>query len=116
MSRTETYRGILRKVQADGLFDLEFYCKIVLEQHGFNGLSSGCKTYTESIYEELDDKFIVLDGGLYEFIEKEDLGEDYFCYMKKNDGGTINFITQFYNGGTCLNEMLEDELIRISNK
>lgn len=112
MSRVETYRGKLKKV--NGTEEIEELCKKVLEENGFYGISKCSKSYSESIYDELDDKYVMLDGTLYE-IEKEELGDDYFCNLKRNDDGSIDFYTQFYNGGTYLNEMLEDELINFKD-
>lgn len=115
MSRVETYRGRLIKVENGSVpnkwpVSLEELCKKVLKENGFNEISKSCKSYEESIYDELDDKYVVLNHTLYE-IEKEELGDDYFCSLKRNKDGSIDFYTQFYNGGTYLNEMLEDELI-----
>jgi hypothetical protein len=120
MSRVETYRGRLIKVQNGSLpnewpVSLEELCKKVLEKNGFHGISKCSKSYTESIYDELDDKYVVLNNTLYE-IEKEEIdGDDYFCNLKRNNDGSIDFYTQFYNGGTYLNEMLEDELINFKD-
>lgn len=110
MSRVETYRGRLIKVNGP----IEEICRLVLEENGFHGISKCCKSYSESIYDELDDKYVVLNETLYR-IEKEELGDDYFCSLKRNKDGSIDFYTQFYNGGTYLNEMLEDELINFKD-
>ncbi len=116
MSRVETYRGKLIKVPNGSVpnvwpLSLEELCKKVLKENGFNEISKCSKSYTESIYDELDDKYVVLNNTLYE-IEKEEIDcDDYFCHLKRNEDGSIDFYTQFYNGGTYLNEMLEDGLI-----
>jgi hypothetical protein len=34
--------------------------------------------------------------------------------MQKNEDGTITFVMQFYNGGTCLSECIEEELEKIN--
>jgi hypothetical protein len=36
--------------------------------------------------------------------------------LTKNEDGTISFIGQFYNGGTCLDEMLEEALDEMKEK
>jgi hypothetical protein len=41
---------------------------------------------------------------------KELDGEDDINNLTENEDGTISFVTRFYNGGTCLTEMLEDGL------
>lgn len=36
--------------------------------------------------------------------------------LKENTDGTISFIGQFHNGGTCLSEMIEESLNNQKNK
>ena len=52
--------------------------------------------------------YLCLENSMYEFIEIEerDVCENY-CYLEKIDDGTYRFDAQFYNGGTCLSEMIE---------
>ena len=48
---------------------------------------------------------------LLEFIEHQELDEyEDIEYYKKNDDGTIDFAVEYYNGGTCLEECLEEFL------
>ena len=48
---------------------------------------------------------------MYEWLEHECKydEEDDFCDLKENQDKTISIHAQFYNGGTCLNEVLNDE-------
>lgn len=39
--------------------------------------------------------------------------DDYSIEATKNEDGTFDFIAQFYNGGTCLEECLEEALERL---
>jgi hypothetical protein len=115
MSRVETYIGKLTKVRNGSIpnefpVSLEEVCKRVLQENGYDKISEGSDSYKESIYDELGDRYVVLNNTLYE-IEKEELGDEYFCHSKTNDDGSISFFTQFYNGGTQLNEMLEEYLL-----
>lgn len=67
--------------------------------------------------DEVEDKYIVLRGQteetkdqlcLCEFLEHAEWGEDDdTSYIKEEDKNTYSFITEFYNGGTCLPEVLE---------
>ena len=51
---------------------------------------------------------------LIEMLEHKEFGEDeYPLEVSKNEDGTFDFIAQFYNGGTCLEECLEEELERL---
>lgn len=51
---------------------------------------------------------------LVEMLEHKEFEEDeYPLEVSKNEDGTFDFIAQFYNGGTCLEEYLEEELERL---
>ena len=41
---------------------------------------------------------------------KEEEAYDYVSYIDKGPDGSYDFIMMFYNGGTCLSEMIGDEL------
>ena len=41
---------------------------------------------------------------------KEEEACDYVSYINKEPDGSYDFIMMFYNGGTCLSEMIGDEL------
>ena len=41
---------------------------------------------------------------------KEEEACDYVSYINKEPDGSYYFIMMFYNGGTCLSEMIGDEL------
>nr|DAK70230.1 MAG TPA: hypothetical protein [Caudoviricetes sp.] len=61
-------------------------------------------------YELEDNGYIVIDGNcIYKIeLDKEfDMG-DSFVEITKTQDGVYEFITQFYNGGTDLREMLQE--------
>ena len=60
---------------------------------------------------------IEVDGTLWEIIEdnEEEDTEDISILTPNNDG-TYSYIMQFYNGGTCLSEMLEDGIKNIKEE
>lgn len=50
-------------------------------------------------------------NGIKEVIEdKEEEDTQDISILTPNNDGTYSYIMQFYNGGTCLNEMLEDSI------
>ena len=106
MSCYETHRGILKKIDTDNvrqyLFDLTNDSEI---------LNEDC-IITDFIYDNnLEDKYIIIRNCLYEWLEhkcKYD-EEDDFCFLIENQDKTISIHAQFYNGGTCLDEVLNDE-------
>ena len=105
MSRYETHRGVLKKIDTDNvrqyLFDLTNDNKILNEDYDID----------EFIYNNsLESKYIVLKNGLYEWLEHECKydEEDDFCDLTENQDKTISVHAQFYNGGTFLDEILND--------
>ena len=105
MSSYETHRGILKKIDTDNvrqhLFDLTNDNKILNEDRDID----------EFIYDNsLENKYIVLNNGLYEWLKHECKydEEDDFCDLKENEDKTISIHAQFYNGGQCLYEVLND--------
>ena len=106
MSCYETHRGILKKIDTDNvrqyLFDLTNDSEI---------LNEDC-IIEDFIYDSnLENKYIVLKNGLYEWLEHECKydEEDDFCDLKENQDKTISIHAQFYNGGTYVPEVLNDE-------
>lgn len=66
-------------------------------------------------FEPLDDKYRVLQikgqQVLVELLEHKELDEwEDIMYHSKDSNGTIDFALEYYNGGTCLDECLEDIL------
>lgn len=106
MSCYETHRGVLKKVDTDNirqyLFDLTNDKTVFDEDCNID----------EFIYDNsLESKYIVLKNSLYEWLQHECKydEEDDFCDLKENQDKTISIHAQFYNGGTYLNEILNDE-------
>lgn len=66
---------------------------------------SNAKKYNRDEYLIFDDKLFKVENHYYSWDEEET-----FCKMFKESDGSISFITQFHNGGTCFTEMMEEEL------
>lgn len=60
--------------------------------------------------------YVEVDEELYEIYDHEEQGyeADQFCHLSKNDG-ELTFVTRFYNGGTCLTEMIADSIREYNN-
>lgn len=70
------------------------------------------------LFEVFYEKYLcVKDTQVWEILEVEDLEEeDSFCRLHDNKDGTYSFHTRYYNGGTCMSEMLEDEIKTLKNE
>ena len=113
MSEMEYHSGKLRKIPMKMDDSLEQQCRrIILELDPDLDLAYVSERYNS--FEELmrDDycqEYLVLNGRVYEILEHSQSDDDTFdVWQDEND--IINFVGSFYNGGTCLNEMLEDSL------
>lgn len=114
MSDYESHSGKLRKVLPNEGETFEQLCKRLWNEEAING-----DEYTEEDYEEgglfsdFSEKFISDDDkAVWEIFDHEELGEDEdaFCKIHENKDGTYSFHSRFYNGGTCLSEMIEDSI------
>lgn len=124
MSYTERHIGKLVEVDFDrnGTTPEHFY-KMLCEYHNYNSLTvtkyRGPYTYKswEDLYwNELwdEDNLYKADGKVYKLVEHVEIENDIFKFWK-NEDGSISFVVEFYNGGTCLSEMIE-EGVREVNK
>lgn len=113
MSDYETHCGKLRKVDLQGKSKEEFFEELCKK----DGLEM--KSYAENWednyrYSENNDYKYVTNGEvvweIYDHVENNDL--DHFTLVSNNDE-TYTFSTTFYNGGTCLEELIEEEVSKL---
>lgn len=113
MSHTETHFGKLRKIETE--LSIEEWCK---EYCNSNGISEISSTYNDSWIDEFFDrfynKFIISNDNIYEIFDHIEADDDDVDYLHENPDGTYTFVMQFYNGGTCLSECLEEGLNRLA--
>ena len=107
MSSIELHRGILVKVNTRGL-TVEEYCEKLCKKYGYEIAYEG-DTYVTTLT-EIDDTYKVLNGELYRCDDTEYPEDTSYLVDIKNNDGVYEYIAQFYNGGTCLNEVLENGL------
>jgi hypothetical protein len=60
---------------------------------------------------DMEDKFYVVNGNIYETIEHKEVDEASF--FKDNGDGTYDYFMSFYNGEICLIDCIENELEKI---
>lgn len=115
MSRTEFHTGKLYPVRFSG--SLEEACRDIARRHNFD-LGENWKEEFRDKFDEYSNKkdhaseeYFIHGENLYRVIDHEESdSEEYFMKLIRNSDGSISFIGQFYNGGTCFSEMLEDAL------
>jgi len=110
MSRTEHIKGKMRPLpQAEGE-TVEDQCKKILERDYPNvELDYPTKyDYKYQLIDEAYEKYVITEYTIYEILEQKDIeDDDGYVTVTDNQDGTYEFDTRFYNGGTCLSEMLE---------
>jgi hypothetical protein len=115
MSRTEFHTGKLYPVKIET--SLEETCRSIAKRFDIE-LSEDWKEDFKDAFDEYATKvtsqpeeYFIHGEKLYrviDHIESED--EEYFMRLSRNSDGSLSFIGQFYNGGTCFSEMLEEAL------
>ena len=106
MSDYETHSGKLRLLEPQNGETLEEQCKRLWIEIGEKEEEYGDKS---DLLDEYYEEFIEINESVYQvFDHKESEDQDMFCKLNKNPDGSYSFYTRFYNGGTCLSEMLKD--------
>lgn len=112
MSETENHKGKLRIVPLLDGESLEEQCQRIAIVNNFEFDSRYHYTWKECINDEGYNKFIVVKNILFEIYDHKRF-DDYSFEITEDPDGTYSFVGSFYNGGTCLNEILEDELSKL---
>lgn len=113
MSYQQTIKGVIKKV--DLMYKTpEEYAKDLFNGLGKDTLPIYYDSWIEYLCDECYREFLYINGTLFKFVEYTDISDESdYCHIKDNEDGTYSFITSFYDGGTCLIEMLEYGLKKI---
>lgn len=114
MSQTEMHIGILKKVPL--LNDLETIeevsNRLLIAVNVERDLDY--TTAFEQLKSDFYYKYFIYKECLYEAIDEEfDDGDD-ICKAKEESDETISYSLRFYNGGTCMSEMMESALNKLN--
>lgn len=119
MSDYETIKGKIRKIDLQGM-SVEEYAKRIIEEKGLaSKVAQGPYFYETNLdflkwYDDWEEgQYTTIGDDLYLIYDTCDLDSfDNYINMTSIADDTYEFYTSFYNGGTCLTEILEDEIIR----
>lgn len=108
MSQNEFHSGKLKKLDLEGK-TLEEWCEAKCKEKEIEK-RSWHDSWEEAMRDEGSEVYIIVDDEVYEVIDHYEADDDdpYFIRMTPQEDGTIAFVTQFYNGGTCFSECMED--------
>lgn len=130
MSYTELQTGKFKKIGEMTPEGVEEYCKDMCKsispEKYEDVITNGFKSYENSWFEVLNDElwktkeyhndfFVYKNDVLYRVYDvKNHEDGDGFFYKEKTGDDEYSFITQYYNGGTCLQEIIEEEIDKLS--
>lgn len=114
MSEQESIKGKLRKVDLQGKTLNEWAKDYISENYAVFAAPSVYNSWLEMLLSVFYKQFYLFNNEvLFEFVEKEEIDPNYFCFIEDNNDGTYSFYANYYNGGTCLEECLDDEFAKI---
>lgn len=110
MSHMEFHAGRLKELNLRGN-SVEDWCKLQCEVEGTKELTA--PTWVEQFtWSSPRSKDYVVVGDHVYYLAEHFAGDDmdYEMRLFPQEDGTISFVGQFYNGGTCFEEMIEEAL------
>lgn len=115
MSDYESHSGKLRIVEAKENENFEQLCKRLWIEESKNDDEFSEEFIESSLFDDFYKKYVDVNGNVWEIVEHIELGEeeDMFCKLHDNKDGTFSFHTRFYNGGTCMSEMVTEALEKL---
>jgi len=109
MSQQEYHTGKLRHISSDSV-KIEELSEKLCKENGIEEIPSYYNNWTETLGNELNNEYLILKRRLYKLEEHIEMDDAEEIQMWKNEDDTISFSANFYNGGGCLSEVLEDGL------
>lgn len=121
MSQTEYHSGRMKRIQIPEGKNLTDFCRDLLFDEGITEMPTWSSDWVEVFRDRFDgynknrDEYLIVGESLFKMIDhKETDEEDYFMNLTENSDGTISFHGQFYNGGTCFSEMIEEAIEKLN--
>ena len=116
MSQTECHFGKLRKVELPENYSIEDWCREKCQDKEITESSSYNDSWQEEFLDEFRDEYFIINENVWEVFDHIESEDGYADIMIPNPDGTITFFMEFYNGGTCLTEMIEEGLERLNKE
>lgn len=115
MSHTETHIGKLRKVDFQGKTKEE-WCEMKCREMGKTEIDLYNHSWEEQLRDTAYQKYFFANGEIWQAFEHRELDDTDLYELIPHEDGTVSFAMQFYNGGTCLTECIEEQLEKLSKK
>lgn len=105
MSETVVVTGKIQRLTTNEADTIEF-CNKYIADHNLQEDAKDYDDVIEYIHEVEAEKFMYLNKCLYKVLEQTRHDDDDYCHIQDLGDGIFSFYTKYYNGGTCLHEML----------
>lgn len=112
MSDYERHKGTLRPIEMT-----EEIAAKTLQEKGIQILADCYDNTVDQLMDECYDDYIKIGNQVFKLENHKNLGCDLdFSEVHKNEDGSYDFHALFYNGGTCLSEMLKFAMDELNDK
>jgi hypothetical protein len=118
MSQIKTHFGKLHKVEIKNQ-TIEEWCEFKCKEAEIEQLQSYYSSWKEQMHahRRFHKKYFIVNDEVWEVVEHVEFNDgDDIDIMIPNEDGTITFVEQFDNGGTCLSECIENGIRRLKDK
>lgn len=122
MSEIELHKGIIKKVDTEGL-SVEDWIKRYVDKYAKENPNSWVTRHINDPEFDYKQGFLDITWDQNYIITKKHIFRAYdekldydFVDIQENANGTYSYRTQFYNGGACLTEVLENKLKELENE
>lgn len=110
----EFWIGKVVKVLPQEGEDVQGLCARILAEKG-KEKATYHDSYLEALTDTFYEQYISHDGVLYDLSGAKDIEEDGdLCQARLNADGSIEIGLRFYNGGTCLREMFDEAMGKLT--
>jgi len=117
MSETKQYSGKIKLIPKHAHEDFQGQCKRMLGERFPDYEIHDSYEYSSQLFDVSHMGFVNNNTDLYEIINLiEEDPNDCWIKMTKIDDGIFTFNTSYYNGGTCLDEMIEHGLKKLEDE
>lgn len=114
MSYTEFHFGKLKIVPKLENETIEEQCKRISKKSELPN-PKYYETWEEYFRENFYKDYIIVSGTMYKIYDHFNTDDDsYFFKILPNNEDSYTFVGCFYNGGTCLEECIEEELTKLN--
>ncbi len=115
MSEMRNYSGKIELIEKLKGETFEELCKRIFLERTEDEQLENCTNYEEALFEEFwEDEYVKCNDNLYKitYLMEKDFSENSVDLIETSNG-EYEFDARFYDGGTCVSEMIEKGLKKL---